>query len=102
VAGDAFDFQSSWSAIISKCWTDEAFQKRLISHPSETLAAEGITLPSGVKVVIHANSDTTQHLVIPTKPESLKVTVHSLNEMSLGIARSGSGRSNFTGGCRST
>jgi hypothetical protein len=60
-----------YQQLIAKCWADEAFKQRLLADPAGTLKAEGIEVPTGVRV--RAVEDTAQEvtLVIPERPTDL-------------------------------
>ena len=55
--------------ILSKAEEDVEFRARLIADPKAAVAAEvGATLPDGFEVVVHEDSATTAHLVLPPSP----------------------------------
>ena len=55
--------------ILSKAAEDVEFRARLIADPKGAVAAEaGATLPEGFEVVVHEDSATTAHLVLPPAP----------------------------------
>lgn len=56
--------------VIAKAWTDEAFKKRLLSNPSETLRGEGIDVPGDVEVRAVENTNKVVYFVLPPKPEN--------------------------------
>ena len=52
--------------IVSKAAEDNDFRAHLIADPKATISAEtGTTIPDGFDVVIHEDSATTAHLVLP-------------------------------------
>ena len=51
--------------IIGKCWSEEAFKQKLVADPHATLAAEGVHIPTAVKITVLSNTASTMHLVIP-------------------------------------
>ena len=58
------------SQILSRADEDGNFRTRLIADPRATIAAEtGHTIPDGFSVVVHEDSATTVHLVLPPSPE---------------------------------
>ncbi len=63
------EFQKKWAKVIAKAWSDPAFKKKLMHHPQETLAAEGLALPKGVHVEIHESTGKIVHLNLPQRPE---------------------------------
>ncbi|TWB15511.1 putative ribosomally synthesized peptide [Nitrospirillum amazonense] len=54
--------------IIAKAWTDAAFKARLLADPAAVLKAEGIDVPSGVRLSIVENTASSYTLVLPPKP----------------------------------
>ena len=55
--------------ILSKADEDGDFRARLIADPKAAIAAEtGTTLPEGFSVMVHEDSATTAHLVLPPSP----------------------------------
>jgi len=57
--------------IIAKAWSDTDFKAGLLANPAETLQAEGIEFPAGVKVKAVENTSEQFYLVIPQKPDDL-------------------------------
>ena len=69
--------------ILSKADEDGDFRARLIADPKATIAAEiGQTIPDGFDLVVHEDSATTAHLVLPPSPD--------LTEAELEMAAGGS------------
>ena len=57
------------SRILSKAEEDNDFRARLIADPKAAISAEtGTTIPDGFDVVVHEDSATTAHLVLPLSP----------------------------------
>ena len=57
------------SRILSKADEDNDFRARLIADPKAAISAEtGQTIPDGFDVVVHEDSATTAHLVLPPSP----------------------------------
>ena len=55
--------------ILSRAEEDEEFRASLIADPRAAVLAElGTTLPDGFDVVVHEDSATTAHLVLPPTP----------------------------------
>ena len=55
--------------ILSKAEEDDAFRAHLIADPKATISAEvGTTMPDGFDIVVHEDSATTVHLVLPPSP----------------------------------
>ena len=57
--------------VIASAWSDESFKAKLLASPAETLKAEGVEVPAGVKVKAVENTKEVFHLVIPAKPAEL-------------------------------
>ena len=76
------------SRILSKAGEDNDFRARLIADPKAAIASEvGTVVPDGFDIVVHEDSATTAHLVLP--PSS------ALTEAELATAAGGV--SNFAG-----
>ena len=60
-----------YQQLIAKCWADEAFKQRLLADPAETLKAEGIEVPEGVRIQVVENTALAFTLVIPARPTDL-------------------------------
>ena len=55
--------------ILSKAAADDDFRVRLIADPNAAISAEiGQTIPDGFDLVVHEDSATTAHLVLPPSP----------------------------------
>ena len=55
--------------ILSKAAEDGDFRARLMADPKATISAEtGQTIPDGFDLVVHEDSATTAHLVLPPSP----------------------------------
>ena len=56
--------------ILSKADEDGDFRARLIDDPKGTISSEiGIDIPDGFNIVVHEDSSTTAHLVLPPSSE---------------------------------
>lgn len=62
----------SYAQLVAKSWTDSALRSQLLSNPAGTLAAHGISVPSGasVKAVESSESD----LVVTIPPSATTAT----------------------------
>ena len=70
--------------ILHKAAEDSEFRARLIANPKETISAEtGQTIPDGFDVVVHEDSATTAHLVLPP---SQQLTEAELEKATGGVA----------------
>jgi hypothetical protein len=65
------DLSSQYQQLIAKCWADEDFKQRLLDNPAETLKAEGMELPEGMRVQVVENTEQELTLVIPAQPTDL-------------------------------
>ena len=55
--------------ILTKAEEDGDFRARLIADPKAAIASEvGTAIPDGFDVVVHEDSATTAHLVLPLSP----------------------------------
>ena len=55
--------------ILSKAEEDSEFRARLIADPRAAISAEvGTAIPDGFDVVVHEESPTAAHLVLPPSP----------------------------------
>ena len=58
------------NAILSRAAEDGGFRARLIADPRAAISAEtGAAIPEGFDVVVHEDSATTAHLVLPPSPK---------------------------------
>ena len=60
--------QGAMQQVLMRCWTDPEFKQALLDNPRVVLASQGITLPTGVNVVVVEDEPDRVHLVIPSKP----------------------------------
>ena len=57
--------------IITRCWDDEEFKKRLMADPAKILDAEGVSVPDGVSIRVVEDTDQVRTLIIPPAPSHL-------------------------------
>ncbi len=70
--------------LLSKAAEDGEFRALLIADPRAAISAEtGTTIPDGSDVVVHEDSATTAHLVLPPSP---KLTEAELETVSGGLS----------------
>ncbi len=70
--------------ILSRADEDGEFRARLIADPKGAIFTEtGATVPDGFDVVVHEDSATTAHLVLPPSPQ---LTESELEKATGGIA----------------
>ena len=56
--------------ILSRAAEDDNFRAHLIADPRAAIASEvGTAIPDGFDVVVHEDSATTAHLVLPPSPQ---------------------------------
>jgi hypothetical protein len=58
----------AWSQIVATAWADPEFNARLLADPRTVLAEHGIDVPEGIELVVVENTETVQHLVLPSSP----------------------------------
>ena len=52
--------------LVAKASTSDEFRTRLIADPKSVVAAEfGVSVPEGFNVLVHEDSATTAHMVLP-------------------------------------
>ncbi len=65
--------------VLSKAAEDSEFRARLIAEPKAAIASEiGSAIPDGFDVVVHEDSATTAHLVLPLSPELTEAELESV------------------------
>ncbi len=70
--------------ILSKAEVDGDFRARLIADPKAAIASEvGTVVPDGFDIVVHEDSATTAHLVLPPSPQ---LTEADLAQVSGGVS----------------
>jgi len=60
--------EKKMSQLISKCWADEGFKRKLVADPAGTLKAQGLELPADVTIKALENTERVFHIVIPVTP----------------------------------
>jgi len=56
--------------IITRAWADPAFKARLLAEPKRSIEeALGITLADDIEIVMHEQTPSTLHLILPMKPD---------------------------------
>ena len=60
-------------SIVEKAAMDADFRDGLLADPRATISREfDVTIPDGLRIVIHENDADTVHLPLPAKPEILE------------------------------
>ena len=57
--------------IITRCWEDEEFKKRLMADPAKILDAEGVSVLDGVSIRVVEDTEQVRTLIIPLAPSHL-------------------------------
>ena len=68
---DREEMDKKMGKVIAKAWADAEFKARLLANPAETLQAEGIETPAGVKLNVVENTNEQLYVVIPQAPHKL-------------------------------
>ncbi|HZO78644.1 MAG TPA: NHLP leader peptide family RiPP precursor [Solirubrobacteraceae bacterium] len=74
--------------VAAKALDDDAYRRRLLDDPAGTLKQEGLTVPDGVKVVVHQNTKKEVHLVLPTGLQDAQELSSSETDVSV-LSRTG-------------
>lgn len=56
--------------ILTKCWADEIFKKKLLANPTEVLKAECVDIPAGYTVHVLENTGKIINYVLPPNPNA--------------------------------
>ena len=65
--------------ILTRATEDGEFRSRLLAAPRAAIQAEtGATIPEGFKVLVHEDSATTAHLVLPPSPELTEAEMEAI------------------------
>ncbi|MDE0451659.1 MAG: NHLP leader peptide family RiPP precursor [Gammaproteobacteria bacterium] len=65
--------QQMFMSIVEKAATDADFRDGLLADPKATISREfDVTIPDGLRIVVHENDADTVHLPLPAKPQILK------------------------------
>ena len=60
-------------SIVEKAAVDAEFRDGLLANPRATISREfDVTIPDGLRIVIHENDADTVHLPLPAKPQILE------------------------------
>ncbi|MEI6034242.1 MAG: NHLP leader peptide family RiPP precursor [Verrucomicrobiae bacterium] len=74
--------EQAYKSIITKCWADAEFKRRLMADPAGTLRTEGVSVPNGSKVTVVENTVNEFTFVIP--PEFSELSDEALDGVSGG------------------
>ena len=65
--------QQMFMSIVEKAAMDADFRDGLLADPKATISREfDVTIPDGLRIVVHENDADTVHLPLPAKPAILK------------------------------
>jgi hypothetical protein len=53
--------------VAAEALANDAYRQQLLANPAAVLSKAGLTLPSGVQVVVHENTAAEIHFVLPTQ-----------------------------------
>jgi hypothetical protein len=65
------DINKAFAKVVANSWSDEGFHAKLVADPTGTLAAAGVTIPAGKRVVLVENTDDIVHVILPARPTEL-------------------------------
>ena len=69
--------------VMTKAAEDDEFRSRLIENPNAAISSEiGLDIPEDYNIVVHEDSETTTHLVLPP---SAKLTEEDLEKAAGGM-----------------
>jgi hypothetical protein len=74
--------------VAAKALDDDTYRRQLREDPAGVLRQAGLTVPEGVRVVVHENTADEIHLVLPTGPHQqleLSSEETNLRTLSTGI-----------------
>ena len=55
--------------IAAQALEDDGYRQRLVDDPASVLREAGLTVPEGVTLTVHENTETDIHLVLPSRLE---------------------------------
>lgn len=99
-------WELKWELLVADAWNDPALKQRLLNDPASVLNERGIKVPAGIQIKVVENSDSVEHLVLPTKPEEGELSEEELETVAGGhfsglvIGCGGGGFGGGFGGCR--
>ena len=65
--------QQMFMSIVERAATDADFRDGLLADPRATISREfDVTIPDGLRIVVHENDADTVHLPLPAKPQILR------------------------------
>ena len=65
--------QQMFMSIVEKAAFDADFRDGLLADPKATISREfDVTIPDGLRIVVHENDADTVHLPLPAKPQILR------------------------------
>lgn len=79
---------ASYAQLVAKSWTDSALRSQLLSNPAGTLAAHGISVPSGVSVKAVVASEADVVLSVPPAAAATSASETTVGDMASTITSS--------------
>ena len=68
----AKESKNLYAKIIARAWKDEAFKRKLLSNPKETLKESGIDVPTGAKMHVFEETPTNRYFILPQSPSQAR------------------------------
>jgi hypothetical protein len=90
--------EKQWAQVVARAWSDEAFKRRLLAHPTAVLKEAGLAVPGGVQFKVVENTERLIHLILPPAPSG-ELAGEELLGVVGGHCRGCGGIRDF-GGCR--
>ena len=72
--------------LITRAWQNDDFRRDLLSNPKAAIERElNVSLPAGLTVQVHEQSDNVLHLVLPPKPRGGELSDEQLETVAGGF-----------------
>ncbi len=73
-----------YAKVVTKAWSDPEYKARLKADPKATLAEAGVDVKEDIEIVVHENTDTTIHVVLPASPAGETLSEQDLEQIAGG------------------